>query len=279
MLRLLTRGMGRCGAVAACLQIVSCSLQNFDSLSSGDGSAGRGGSAGHGPDDGSGGHAGDAPLGGGGGSGGTRAPRAGAGGQSGGSGGTSNPSGGAAGTPSSGGDGSGVSGSGGSGGSAGSTVQLVDGGTRLNLLPDPSFTLGHAGWQQFGNAALADAAGAGPDGSQCLAVSERAQTYAGPSIDLQTLVVAGQTYGVEAWVHTSSLATQSVSVSTKLTCTGESAVYTPLVTQLVPAGEWLLLSGELTAPTCALDAYLLYIEGPEVDVDLYVDDVALFSAP
>ena len=45
MSSLLARGMGHCGAVAVCLLIAGCSLQNFDGLSGGDG-AGNSGSGG-----------------------------------------------------------------------------------------------------------------------------------------------------------------------------------------------------------------------------------------
>jgi hypothetical protein len=167
-------------------------------------------------------------------------------------------------------------GNGGSSGSSGGSLS-ADGGTALNLFPDPSFTLGHAGnWTNFGSPTLTDAPGEGRDGTQCLVASGRTQTFEGPAINLKTLVVGGQVYTAEAWVRTSATTTQSVSISIKTTCTGAAAVYTQLVTQLVASGEWLFLSGELTAATCALDEYTLYIEGPESGVDLYVDDVGLY---
>ena len=261
--------MGHCGAVAVCLQIAGCSLQNFDGLSSAGSSAGAGGSAGLPNLGGSGGDAGGAP----GGRGGTGpGPTGGAGGR-GGSGGTP-AGGGTAGVGNLGGNGSSDS-NGGSAGSGGGPLS-EDGGTALNLLPDPSFTLGHTGWEQFGATGLADAPGEGRDGTQCLVARNRTQTFAGPSIDLQTLVVGGQVYRAEAWVRTSASTTQSVSISIKTTCTGAGDVYTQVVTELVASGQWLFLSGELTAETCALDEYWLYIEGPEIGVDLYVDDVGLY---
>jgi len=271
MLSLLARGMGHCGAVAVCLQIAACSLQNFDGLSGGDSAGSGGGSAGLPSLGGNGGDGGGAP----GGRGGTGpGPVAGAGGQDGTGG--SQTGGGAAGVGNPGGSGgSGDAGSGGSSGSGGGSLS-GDGGTALNLLPDPSFTLGHTGWVQFGVAALADAPAEGRDGSQCLVVSDRTQTFAGPSIDLQTLVVGGEDYTAEAWVRTSATTTQSVSISIKTTCTGAADVYTQLVTELVASGEWLFLNGGFTAETCELTEYVLYIEGPEIGVDLYVDDVGLY---
>jgi hypothetical protein len=264
MLSLLARGMGHCGAVAVCLQIAGCSLQNFDALSGGGGAgAGSGGL----PSLGGGGAGGNAPIAGRGGLG--PGPTAGSGGQ--GTGGST--TGGSAGVGNAGGGGSNTSG--GSSGSSGGVLS-EDGGTALNLLPDPSFTLGHTGWSQFGTATIADAPGEGRDGTQCLVASDRAETYAGPAIELETLVVGGGVYRAEAWVRTSAATTQSVGITVKTTCTGAGDVYTQLVTGLVASGEWLFLSGELTAETCELDQYRLYIEGPETDVDLYVDDVGLY---
>lgn len=249
-----------------CLQIAGCSLQNFDGLSSG--GAGSGGSGGLPNLGGSGGDAGGAP----GGRGGT-GPVAGAGGQDGTGG--SQTGGGAAGEGNPGGRGGSSGGRGGSSGSSGGSLS-GDGGTALNLLPDPSFTQGHTGWVRFGETVLVDTPGEGRDGSQCLVASARTQTYEGPSIDLQTLVVGGQAYTAEAWVRTSATTTQSVSISIKTTCTGAADVYTQLVTELVASGEWLFLSGGFTAETCVLDEYTLYLEGPEIGVDLYVDDVGLY---
>ena len=264
MLSLLARGMGHCGAVAVCLLIAACSLQNFDALSSASG-AGNGGSGGVPSVDGSSGEGGDggAPTAGRGG----RGPGgvAGAGGR----GGASNvPPGGAAGARPDGSDG-------GRGGDPGNSPS-GDGGTALNLLPDPSFTFGHEGWSQFGATELADAPGEGRDGSQCLVATGRTLTYEGPSINLLTLLVGGDVYTAEAWVRTSATTTQTVSISIKSTCTGAADAYTQVVTELVASGQWLLLRGEFTAQTCDLDEYRLYIEGPESGVDLYVDDVGLY---
>ena len=264
VLSLLARGGGHYGAVAVYLGLASCSLQNFDTLSSGlDADGGRAGAGGSAVGEaGGGGRGGNASIGGGGG-----VPA--------GPGGSGNPSGGNPGAgagPGGNGSSGGVSPSGGNGGSP----QLGDGGAGLNLLQDPSFAAGHVGWAQFGNAALADAPGEGRDGSQCLAATSRTETFAGPSIHLEPLVVPGQLYAVEAWVRTSASTTQTTSISLKTVCNGASDVYTPLASASAAAGEWILLDGSFTAETCTLDEYTLYIEGPEIGVDLYVDDVGLY---
>lgn len=268
---LLARGMGHCGAVAVCLQIAGCSLQSFDGLSGGGSGAGSGGGGGLLNEAGRGGDAGGAPGGRGG-----AGPAAGAAGADGNGGART---GGAAGEGNPGGNGGSPASSGGGSGSTGSSPPQ-DAGTALNVLPDPSFTLGHAswvpGWQQFGATALSDAPGEGRDGSQCLLAAGRTQTYQGPSIDLTTFVVGGEVYRAEAWVRTSATTTQTVSISIKTTCNGASDAYNQVVTELVESEEWHLLSGELTAATCALVEYRLYIEGPASGVDIYVDDVGLY---
>jgi hypothetical protein len=252
-MRSLFRGrVTRCGApLSGALLALGCSLQNFESLSRDADELGAPGGA-----------AGDGSLAGAGGGAGGGAPDGGAGGSREGSGGA-----GAAGGADVGGSGMGVGG-----------VGSGDAGVAPNLLSDPGFEVGHAGWVAFGDSAILDVDAEGRDGSRCISSVNRTATFEGPAVRIETLVAAGATYSVEAWVRMSS-GNQPVSISLKTVCDGAAESYSPIVSSTSNAASWTRLAGDFTAPTCVLAELTIYIEGPPSGVSFYVDDVAMQLVP
>jgi hypothetical protein len=252
-------------AVVGCAS--SCSLQNFDALSSENAGAG-GGNAGTGT-------AGRANPGGG--AGGTSS-YAGAGGS------VSVPAAGNGGGPGEGGSNSGGSNNGGRSGAGGSDVSPGDGGVELvNLLSDPGFEGGHQGWLPFGDSTILDVDGEGRDGTRCIHITERPSTFSGPGSPLlQTLVDPEQRYRAEAWVRMESDG-DTVGISLKSFCAEDTAAtYTQLTSAAADAADWTFLSGEFSVPsaaTCTLTELIFYIEGPEPINSFYVDDVGLYRVP
>jgi Carbohydrate binding domain len=169
---------------------------------------------------------------------------------------------------------------GGSGG-AGELVEepsLLDAGTTLNLLSNPGFEFGHAGWIAFGGSAIVDVEGAGRDGSRCISSVNRSQTFEGPARDIASPVVGGNNYFLEAWVRMTT-GQQPISISVKTACQGQTESYSPIVSGSANADEWTRFAGEFTAPTCALKELRFYVEGPPAGVSFYVDDAGLYLSP
>jgi hypothetical protein len=247
------RRVTRCGAPwAGALFALGCSLQNFESLSrNADELGATGGAAGNGSLAGAGG----------GGAGGSAPGAGGTGGSRGGSGGAG---------------GADVGGSGTGAGTGG--VGSGDAGANPNLLNDPGFEVGHAGWVAFGGSAIIDVDAEGRDGSRCISSSNRTATFEGPSVRIDTLVSAAATYSVVAWVRASS-GNQPVSISLKTVCDGTPASYLPIVSDTANATSWTQLVGHFTAPSCVLSEFSIYIEGPPSGISFYVDDVAMYLVP
>jgi len=247
--------------LGACALVVACSLQDFSHLSGGNElDAGPFGSAGGGATTGASGPgftAGDGGAGGMAGAGPGASGDAGASGEA-----------GASGT-------GGVGGAGGTGGvgGAGSVAgPSEDAGPDTNLVVDPGFELGVSNWSAFGTALLSWQSQGPYAGSHCLRASSRNAAWAGPLYSLKGVVSAGETYRVTAWLRTAHV-DQSLKITAKTLCSGDSSSSFTEVSSPSPAQNyWQWYSGTFVAPSCALEDFSLYIEGPPGGEDIYVDE-------
>ena len=124
-------------------------------------------------------------------------------------------------------------------------------------------------------------------GTSSIIASDRQQTYLGPVQDLTAVMVAGQNYGGSAWATVGMLddggapSPQTVNMTLKFECQGDTqATYLQVgsVTGVLP-GTWTEVGGTFALPsTCVAAAGTkveLYVEGPDIDINLYVDDVVV----
>jgi hypothetical protein len=247
-----SRSMGGRGAALFCVSacVTHCSLSDFDSLSAdldadqlhnGDFPAGAAGGS-------SGGDAGTGPNVGGGGAGGDGGS---SGEGNGGSAGDDTPDGGSADEP--------------------------EAGAPQNLFLDPTFEEGSPRWTPVGACNLALSTDNPRSGSHCLLTTNRlAATWEGPGYDLLGLLEQSTTYTATAWVRAPE-GSFVVNWTFKNRCVdveGE-ALYTPLLSARATT-TWTELTASFTTPPCPLIDSLLYVEGPAIGVEFYIDDVSLF---
>lgn len=249
--------------LGACALGIACSLQDFSHLSGGEPDAAAFGSAGVGGTAGAGGN--PASAGGDGGVGGAGASPGASG------------AAGAVGSTGSGGDSGtgGVGGAGGTGGVGGSgsvSAPSDDAGPDGNLVIDPGFETGVSNWSSFGSLQLSRQSQGPYAGSYCLRASSRSDSWAGPLYSLKDVVSAGESYRVTAWLRTAHV-DQSVKITAKTLCSGETSSSFAEVFSLSPAQNyWQSYSGTFVAPSCTLEDFGLYIEGPPTGEDIYVDE-------
>jgi endo-1,4-beta-xylanase len=142
------------------------------------------------------------------------------------------------------------------------------------LLPNPGFEVGHAGWVGFGDSRILDIVDA-HSGIRAILSTNREYTWEGPSYDIQPLVTASKPYAVSAWVR-NELDTHNIMLTLKSTC-ADDTTYTRLATRAV-ADDWLQLDASFLAPDCAdLEELTIYVEGPPAYKNILVDDVSLRS--
>ena len=73
---------------------------------------------------------------------------------------------------------------------------------------------------------------------------------------------------------------QSVKITTKTLCTGDTSSTFADVSSLSPAQNyWQSYSGVFVAPTCPLQDFAVSIEGPPAGEDIYVDEFRVEPSP
>ncbi|MBI5506175.1 MAG: cellulase family glycosylhydrolase [Deltaproteobacteria bacterium] len=150
-----------------------------------------------------------------------------------------------------------------------------------NLLANPGFEdADMSPWAPFAGAAtLTRTTAEAHDGSASVLVSARTQSYAGPSQDLTTSLVAGTRYLVSAWVKLAAQADTRLELYVKQT-TGGSTRYIQLDSLPVDHQRWVKLFGLYDyAPSSAPSEVLVYVMGPAASLDFYVDDVEVTTSP
>lgn len=186
---------------------------------------------------------------------------------------SSSAAGGTGGSAGAGAGGSDSAGSGGvpSGGSGGTTgVEPVEG----NLLSNPSFETGHAGWIPFGMSTILDVSTGARSGQKCILSSGRSDAYMGPSYPALNLLTPGSSYLMTAWLRMVTAA-DTVQLTLKSACdTTANPAYTPVASVTVGT-EWTKIEGVLDIPDCELVELTPYFEGPAPNADFWLDDVSI----
>jgi GH35 family endo-1,4-beta-xylanase len=143
-----------------------------------------------------------------------------------------------------------------------------------NLIPDGAFETNVGSWFSW-DGTLSTTTALAHGGSRSLVSTGR--TGNGPvARSLVGIVQPGKTYQVSFWVSVGNAASANVNLTRKFSCEGQDDSYSWVVNPTaVTSGAWVQLSGTMTVPTCTLTDALVYAEGPDAGVDLYVDDVTL----
>jgi hypothetical protein len=155
--------------------------------------------------------------------------------------------------------------------------------TPPNLIANPGFECGLAGWSTLGNATIQIVNGMAHSGTSSCLASQRLEAFDGPTQLLQAQFTGGLSYTASAWVTVGLTDGGAVDQTAKLTAyynciSGDAGQqYKNIVTGTAVPGTWTQLAGTLTIPTgCSgFVSSGIYVEGPPPGIDLYVDDVSL----
>lgn len=146
-----------------------------------------------------------------------------------------------------------------------------------NLIGNSDFEAGIDGWTAaFGGAISASTAQA-HSGLQSAVVTGRDATSQGAFRNMTSLVQLGSTYSFSAFTLLGGAASDTVNLTARIKCSLLADNYVQIDTLTASDSAWSFLNGDLALPgadTCGtLNELLLYVEGPQPTVDLYVDDV------
>lgn len=186
--------------------------------------------------------------------------------------------------PDNGSGGSGAAGGGIAGsGTAGSVSSCVDAASDgKSVIDNGDFSNGSTGWTNYSGGTFTVQSGVARSGSAA-EVTGRVNVWDGPAQAITGEIATGQTINVTAWVRIAGAASDSASVSLRITYgDGTKEEYPYLGGTTANDTGWTLVSGVGTfKPTTAnVAGVTIYFQGPKAGVSLYVDDVAAtVSAP
>ena len=144
-----------------------------------------------------------------------------------------------------------------------------------NAIGNPDFESGYGGWFGFGPVTLGVTSDAHAGAAAAIATG-RTDTWNGIATDLTASVSAGASYHAEAWLKIAGAASDAVRLTAAVGCADGTTQFLPVGSALGSATDWAFVSGTVIAPSCSIQSFVLYAEGPAAGVDLLMDDAAFW---
>lgn len=146
-----------------------------------------------------------------------------------------------------------------------------------NLIVNPGFESGVAPWSVISGGGVFNLSTEQPrSGAQCGQVTNRGATYHGPSYDLTSVLMSGETYAFTAYGRIGNASSATLVMTMREICSGSSPKYVTISPGALASDTgWVELTGAYTVPSaesCTPQELRMYIEGPEAGIDIYVDD-------
>jgi endo-1,4-beta-xylanase len=145
-----------------------------------------------------------------------------------------------------------------------------------NLIANPDFEAGTAGWFAFGPATLATTSDAHAGTSAAIATN-RSADWNGVATNLTSLVAPTATYRAGAWMKIRGAGSSPIRLTAALRCAGQATQFVPVAAATGSDSAWTELGGSLQIPDCSLEDLTLYAEGPAAGIDILLDDVSVFQ--
>ncbi|XQW86478.1 endo-1,4-beta-xylanase [Thalassotalea piscium] len=147
-------------------------------------------------------------------------------------------------------------------------------GVMPNLIANGNFEIATDGWTTSDDIALRTTVNK-KNGITSLVVSATDDAKAKASIDITSLLKANSQYNIEAWVMSANESALESSVNVMFECLSEEAKTLVVNSAIASSTEFSQLEGTLTVPDCELVEATLFVEGPAVSEDIYLDAVSL----
>lgn len=147
-----------------------------------------------------------------------------------------------------------------------------------NLLSNPGFESGSLDdWFNYGECSVSVVTASPHSGSYCAYVSDRVEDWNGVAQELVDELSIGSYYNISAWVKVEGLQSADLIMTVRRTDNGETN-YDRVTAAAVQPGQWTQISGPYQVTGSSLSELQLYVEGPPVGVNFYVDDVSVVEA-
>lgn len=129
-------------------------------------------------------------------------------------------------------------------------------------------------WSVFGGGNIAADNNVSHSGKSSLKVTDRGDTYHGPSLLCDSLFNSGEMYKFNGWVYHEEGSPRSISWTIRYTDTLGATSYAHINGAEVRSGEWTQLSNSIIIPDEAV-SYLIYFECTDASAEFYIDDITV----
>lgn len=147
--------------------------------------------------------------------------------------------------------------------------------TLLSTLVSSNFDDGNVGkWTAFGGGTLSLDNSVAHSGDTSLKISDRTQTYQGPSLYCDSFFSPKETYSFDGWVCYEGDSPVTITWTIRYNdAVGESS-YETIYNQEVSGGEWVEFQNTMTVPENAV-SYLVYFECSDASAEFFIDDITI----
>lgn len=129
-------------------------------------------------------------------------------------------------------------------------------------------------WTMFGGGTLDIDNTIVHSGAGSIKATNRKETYQGPSIHCDSLLMAGETYDFDSWVYHEGDTAVTISWTARFIDAEGTTTYAQIKGVEVQPNEWTELTNSLLIPEEAVN-YLIYFECTDSSAEFYVDDVTI----
>ncbi len=146
-----------------------------------------------------------------------------------------------------------------------------------NILDNPGFESGTTGWSARGGGSISTVTSPVHSGSYSGRAYGRTATWHGIQQNMMGKMVEGATYTVSGWVRTNNSASSTIHISFQQT-DGNGTNYSWAANGTASNSGWTQISGSFTLNvTGTLTELLVYAEGPDSGIDIYLDDAVVYG--
>lgn len=146
-----------------------------------------------------------------------------------------------------------------------------------NLLTNPGFEIGSPGdWFSYGDCSINVVQSSPHSGNYCAYVSNRTEEWNGVAQELVDTLVIGNYYNISAWVKLEGSQPADIIMTMRRTDNGEEN-FDIITLSTINPGQWVEISGAYEVTGSSLSELQLYVEGPPVGTNFYVDDLSVID--
>jgi cellulase/cellobiase CelA1 len=147
------------------------------------------------------------------------------------------------------------------------------------LVTNPQFEVSTSGWVGSFGTTIALSEGLGQNSFHALRVINRnLGTWQGPNYSLLGIAQPGNTLQVSGWVKVEGDQSEPVRLTRRAQCAGAQPTFQTVASGIATDEQFVFLGGTATVPSCTLTDLAIYFEGPQVGLNMQVDEVSVFRS-